>query len=382
MFSMVFSMTLASLPAALAVAGIAALFAAVLSISDSLVNNYGDCVIDINEGKRSLNVKGGTNMLITLAQQNIFIPSACGGKGTCGECKLQVTSDIGPILPTELPYLDDTQRSENIRLSCQNKVRGDINIQIPEYLFNCRRYEHGTVEKIVDVTHDIKEVHVRLPKNEEINFVSGQYAQLEAPPYNKIKESTQRAYSMASNPSNTRQVEFLVRLVPEGILTTYVHQHLKEGDTINLVGPFGEFYVRDTDAPMICVAGGSGMAPFKAIIKERIEKKLMDQRDIWYFFGAVKARDMYYIDWLTEIDRQYPRFHFIPALSDPDPGSDWKGETGLITEVLDRYLKEIIPASDEKEGYLCGSPGMLDACMDVMRVHKMNDEGIYFDKFS
>ena len=376
------TMIVSSMLAPLAVAAISAIFAAFISVTDSIVNNYGECVIDVNNGKRALNVKGGANMLITLSEQQIYIPSACGGRGSCGECKVQVTSDIGPILPTELPYLDQNQRADNIRLSCQNKIRGDLAIQIPEALFNCRRFEKGIVEKIVDATHDIKEVYVRLPEGEAIDFVSGQYAQLEVPPYGKIREPTQRAYSMASKPSDAKLVEFLVRLVPDGILTTYVHERLKEGDLINFVGPFGEFYVRDTNATMICVAGGSGMAPFKAIIKERIEKKIMDKRDIWYFFGAVKARDMYYVDWLNEIDKQYPRFHFVPALSDPDPGSDWSGEIGLITEVLDRYLKKEISNSTPREGYLCGSPGMLDACMAVMRTHNMSDDKIYYDKFA
>ncbi len=377
-----FSMIIGSLLAPLAVAGISALFAALISVTDSIVNNYGECAIDINEGQRTLNVKGGANMLITLAEQDIFIPSACGGRGSCGECKVKVNSDVGPILPTELPYLDDSQRKENVRLSCQNKVRGDLAIQIPEWLFNCRRCENAVVEKIVDVTHDIKEIYLRLPEGEEIDFVSGQYAQLEVPPYGKVRESTQRAYSMASKPSDRNQLEFLVRLVPDGILTTYVHQRLKEGDTLSLVGPFGEFHVRDSSSTMICVAGGSGMAPFKAIIKERIEKGTMDQRDIWYFFGAVKERDMYYVDWLNQVDEQYSRFHFVPALSDPDPDARWQGEVGLITEVLDRYLKEQIPSSAKKEGYLCGSPGMLDACMAVMRTHNMHNSEIYFDKFS
>jgi Na+-transporting NADH:ubiquinone oxidoreductase subunit F len=149
-----------------------------------------------------------------------------------------------------------------------------------------------------------------------------------------------------------------------------------------VVAPFGEFYVRETDAQMICVAGGSGMAPFKGIFQYRIEQDLMDEREIYYFFGARTSKDMFYLDWLWELDEKYEKFHFVPALSEPEEGSDWKGATGLITEVLDDYLQNTISMDIEKEGYLCGSPGMLDACMDVMRKHEMPEDKIYFDKFA
>ncbi len=372
---------IASAAAPIVIAVTSALFAALISITDSIVNNYGPCKIDINDGKRDLEVQGGTNMLITLSQEGIYIPSACGGRGSCGECKLKVVSDIGEILPTELPYLSAEQTKENVRLACQNKVRGDIKIEIPDALFNCKRYEQAKVTEMKKVTHDIIELHIALPEGEDITFSCGQYVQLEAPPYAKIKEETQRAYSMASNPSDKNVVELLVRLVPGGVVTTYVHEHLKVGDDINLVGPFGEFHLHDTDATMICVAGGSGMAPFKSIFKTMIETGEIEKRDVWYFFGAVKLRDMYYIEWLRDMEKKYKRFHFVPALSDPDPGDKWDGPVGLITEVLDTYLKKEISLESSKEGYLCGSPGMLDACMDVMRKNKMSEEKIYFDKF-
>ena len=377
-------MVMLSLMAPLVIALTSAFFAIIITVTDSIVNNYGECTININKNKKSLVVNGGSNMLITLSNQEIYIPSACGGRGSCGECKVQVASDIGPILPTELPYLSEQQIKDNVRLSCQNKVRGDIDIEIPEYLFNCRRYEKGIVEKMDRVTHDIIELHVRLPEEEVIQFSSGQYVQIVAPPYNKkTKEDTQRAYSIASMPSEKQKVELLVRLVPDGIVTTYVHEHLREGQHITLIGPFGEFYVRDTDAAMICVAGGSGMAPFKSIFRTMIETGEIEKRDVWYFFGAVKMRDMYYLDWLTELDKQYSRFHFVPALSDPDPDDKWNGETGLITEVLDAHLKEKAnTAAVDKEGYLCGSPGMLDACIEVMKKNNMITERIFFDKFA
>jgi len=376
-------MMMTSMLAPLVIAATSAFFAALIAITDSVVNNYGECTININNNKKVLTVNGGSNMLIKLSNQDIYIPSACGGRGSCGECKVRVVSDIGPILPTELPYLDEDQKKENVRLSCQNKVRGDVDIEIPEYLFNCRRYDRGMVSKLIDVTHDIKELHIELPSSEYIYFTPGQYVQLVAPPYlKKVKEDTQRAYSMASIPSEKNKVELLVRLVPDGIVTTYVHQHLQEGAEISVIGPFGDFYVRPTGATMICVAGGSGMAPFKSIFRDMIESGDINKREIWYFFGAVKARDMYYLDWLWQLDKEYTTFHFVPALSDPDPNDTWDGETGLITEVLDGYLKKNITEDIDKEGYLCGSPGMLDACIEVMKQNNMETERIYFDKFA
>ncbi len=374
-------MNLAYFVAPLAVSGISAALAALISITDRIVNNYGEVTIDVNSGSKKLEVNGGANLLVTLAESGIFVPSACGGRGSCGECKVKVNSDVGPHLPTELPYLNKEQIQNNVRLSCQVKLKADIGIEIPEYLFKIKQYT-GTVERIRDVTHDIKEVYFKLDEGQTVDFRAGQYGQIEVPPYDKVKDRTQRAYSMSSVPSDTNHVEFLVRLVPGGIVTTYVHDRLKEGEKMKVIAPFGEFYVRETDATMICVAGGSGMAPFKSIFYDFIEKDKMKDRDIWYFFGARTKKDLFYLDELEKMQNEHERFHFVAALSEPQPEDEWKGETGLITEVLGRYLKEEISQEKPKEGYLCGSPGMLDACMAVMREHGMTEDKIYFDKFA
>ncbi|TVR02729.1 MAG: oxidoreductase [Spirochaetaceae bacterium] len=374
-------MNLAYFVAPLAVSGISAALAALISITDRIVNNYGEVTIDVNSGSKKLEVNGGANLLVTLAESGIFVPSACGGRGSCGECKVKVNSDVGPHLPTEIPYLDKDQIQNNVRLSCQVKLKTDIGIEIPEYLFKIKQYT-GTVERIRDVTHDIKEVYFKLDDGQTVDFRAGQYGQIEVPPYDKVKDRTQRAYSMSSVPSDTNHVEFLVRLVPGGIVTTYVHDRLKEGEKMKVIAPFGEFYVRETDATMICVAGGSGMAPFKSIFYDFIEKDKMKDRDIWYFFGARTKKDLFYLDELEKMQNEHERFHFVAALSEPQPEDEWEGETGLITEVLGRYLKEEISQEKPKEGYLCGSPGMLDACMAVMREHGMTEDKIYFDKFA
>ena len=367
--------------APLAVSLLSAGLAFLIAVLDKVVNNYGQVSIDINGGKRKLSVKGGAPLLSTMSEQQIFIPSACGGRGSCGACKCKVLSDVGPHLPTETPYMTAEEKSQNVRLACQIKLKKDIAIEIPEALFNIRRYK-GTVEKIRDLTYDIKEVLVRLDDPTEVSFTAGQYGQIEVPPYDKIKEMNSRAYSMSSRPGDKNHLEFLVRLVPGGIVTGYVFKYLKEGQQLNVVAPVGDFHVRDTDAIMLCVAGGSGMAPFKAIFTDMIDAG-RTQREIWYFFGARSKRDLFYLDELEDIKKRYgEKFHYVMALSEPLPGDDWKGETGLITQVLDRYIPKEIDSSRPREGYLCGSPGMLDACIAVMRKQNVPQEKIYFDKFA
>ena len=364
----------------LGVGMVSVLMAVMISVIDAIVNNYGEVVVDVN-GKKQMTVKGGSKLLGTLADQGIFLPSACGGRGSCGACKCQVESDVGPYLPTETPYMTDKEMKENVRLACQVKVKADIKVKIPEELFNIKKLQ-CVVEKITNVTYDIREVLLKMPEGTDLTYLSGNYGQFEVPKYGDLKEPTARGYSFASNPQNKSHLEFLIRLVPGGAVTTYVHNFLKVGEKINIIAPIGEFYVRDTEAAMICVAGGSGMAPFKSIFNDMIAKGTMGKRPIWYFFGARTTKDMYYLDWLWSLDKEYENFHFVPALSEPQPGEKWDGATGLITNVLDSYLVDKIPDSVPKEGYLCGSPGMLDACMVVMRKNKMTEDKIFFDKFA
>lgn len=361
-----------------AVAAIAAILAAVISIVDGIVNNYGEVKIDINDSKKTINLKGGDSLLSSLASQSIFVPSACGGRGTCGACKCHVTSDVGPYLPTETPFMSKEEISGNVRLACQVKLKADIAIKIPEELFNIRKFQ-SVVKEIRDVTHDIKEVTFDL-QGEEISFEAGKYVQLVVPPHGKVKGSTQRAYSMASRPAEKGLVRLLIRLVPGGIATTWVHTALKEGDKVELVGPFGDFFRSGTGATMVCIAGGSGMAPFMSILYDMFDKGELD-REVWYFFGARTTKDMFYLDELRELEKKWPNFHFVPALSEPEEGANWDGETGLITDVLDKYLKTKIDAAKGREGYLCGSPGMIGACNTVLNGNDIGTDKIYYDKF-
>ncbi len=367
------------LTAPFVVAVIAGVLAAAISIVDKIVNNYGEVSISINNGKKVLTLNGGDTLLSSLASREIFVPSACGGRGSCGACKCQVTSDVGVHLPTEIPYLDKDEMAKNIRLSCQVKVKADMDIMIPEDLFNVKKIKSKVIS-IRDVTHDIKEVTFDL-QGEEIIFQAGRYVQLVVPPYARIKGSTQRAYSMSSRPADKGFVELLIRLVPGGIATTWVHDHLQEGMEVDLIGPFGDFERSDTDATMVCVAGGSGMAPFKSILYDMFDNGEIN-REVWYFFGARTSKDVLYMKEMMELDAKWDNFHFVAALSEPEEGSGWTGETGMITDVLDNYLKTKINSDKAREGYLCGSPGMIGACNNVLTANDIPLDKIYYDNFA
>lgn len=346
----------------------------IIIIAEYFLNNYGDCEIDINNGNRVLTVKGGSSLLSSLASQKIFVPSACGGKATCGLCKVAVLEGAGPLLPTEQPYLTAAEIQQGLRLSCQIKVKKNIKIIIPEELFNIREFT-ARAEKIEQLTHDIKYLRLALLEPDTISFKAGQYVQFHTVPYGKVRESVFRAYSMASVPSDSQAVELIVRLVPQGICTTYVHTALKEGDTVRLSGPYGEFYLRGRAGELVFIAGGSGLAPIRSIILDVLEKQMDKQMTL--FFGAVTRKDLYYVDFFSELASRHANFRFIPALSKPEPADNWQGDVGLITEVVDRY----IPDASNREAYLCGSPGMINACLAVLRKKGFSEEAIFFDKF-
>ncbi len=352
---------------------ITVLLAAILTIAERYILNYGTCVIDINDDKK-LEVKGGGSLLSTLNEQGIFIPSACGGRGSCGLCKVAVLSGGGPLLPTEKPYLAAEELDKNIRLSCQVKVRENIKIQIPKALFAIKSY-NVTVQKIEDLTHDIKTLYLKLADEQIMDFKAGQYIQIKTPRYAKVKEEVYRAYSIASTPSHKDEIQVIIRKVPQGICTTYVFDYLKQGDTITLNGPYGDFYLRDTQKEVICIAGGSGLAPIKSILHQMAEQGI--HRKTTFFFGCVSKQDLYYQAEMQHFEKTLPDFQFVPALSAPKPEDNWQGETGLITEVADRYIKD----GANTEAYLCGSPGMVDACVSVLETKGMPKESIFYDKF-
>ena len=357
------------------ISAVAVFLALLMVIADATIGNYGEVMISVNEGARELQVAGGQPLLKALTEEGIFIPSACGGRGSCGLCKVKVVEGGGQILPTELPWLSEDEKRENIRLSCQFKVKNDLSIQIPEELFLVRQFT-TTVESIRDLTHDIKEVRLKLVDPPEIEMTAGQFIQFQVPAYELTDEAVYRAYSMASVPSDSRHIELEIRLVPNGVCTTYVHKYLKEGDEVLVNGPYGDFYLQDTDREIICIAGGSGMAPIKSILLNMNERK--STRKATYFFGARSARDLFLLDEMQELEKSMHDFTFVPALSEPEEQDNWKGETGLITDVVAKHVKN----GAECEAYLCGSPGMIDACIKVLTECGVPEERIYYDKFA
>ena len=359
----------------LTVGGIGAVLAVALELADRYIANYGEVTIDINDGKREFITEGGSSLLSALIGQGIFIPSACGGKGSCGYCKCKVTDGAGPVLPTEEGWLTEAERKDDVRLSCQIKLRNDIQIRIPEELFSIKQYA-GMIERITERTYDIKEVYVRLEEPSEMDFQSGQYMQIETQEYGDVDESVYRAYSMSGSEDDKNHVEFLIRRVPGGICTTWVHDYLKEGDKITLNGPHGDFFLRDVDRPIIFIAGGSGMAPFKGMLSKMAADG--NNRKCTFFFGAVSKRDLYHLELMSDFEKKLPNFKFVPALSAPAPEDNWTGATGLITEVVDRMAEDI----DKCDAYLCGSPGMIDACIAVLTKRGLTEDRIFYDKFA
>jgi len=359
---------------ALSIAALATSLALIILTAERYLLDYGEVELEIND-ERKFKVKGGSTLLNTLKQENIFIPSACGGRATCAYCKVKAVRGFGEVLPTEEPLLTKEEIAKGIRLSCQLKVKNDVAISIPEELFSIQEFK-AQVEAITDLTYDIKLFNFRLEATEVMDFKPGQYIQFQAPEYGDIDESVYRAYSMCNVPGDKRNVELMVRLVPDGICTTYMFQYLKAGDAVTFTGPFGDFYLREGDRRMICMAGGSGMAPIRSILKAMDPEQIARRRPI-FFFGARSKKDLFMVDEWRAFEKEHPDFRFIPALSHPEDGDDWEGETGFIPGLVEKYLDDVA----EAEGYLCGSPGMLNACVDVLTKSGIPEERIYYDKF-
>lgn len=367
-------MIVSTLIAVAVVSSIAGGLAAVLAIAEYYLANYGPCELTVNEDKK-ITVEGGKNLLSCLVDQKIFVPSACGGRGTCGLCKLKVVEGAGPLLPTEEPYLDKNERESNVRLSCQVKVRNDLKIEIPPELLAIQEYTCRCA-KITDLTHDIKLFRLELPEPETMDYVPGQYVQLLTPPYGKNRKEVYRAYSIASDPAEKNVIELIIRLVPGGICTTYCFEHLKEGDEVRINGPYGDFHLSDTDGPIVFVAGGSGMAPIRCMLHHM--RNTANKRKAVYFFGANDPADLFLGDEMGQFESDLADYRYVPVVANPPEGSGWDGETGLVTEAVGRGLKD----ASAHEAYLCGSPGMIDATVKVLGDLGMDQEKIFYDKFA
>ncbi|MDD5765322.1 MAG: 2Fe-2S iron-sulfur cluster binding domain-containing protein [Candidatus Marinimicrobia bacterium] len=330
--------------------------------------------IRINDGERTFFAPAGESLLSVLFKNGILVPSACGGNGRCGFCRVKITDGAPDFTDSERSLISESDRLHRVHLSCQVRIESDLKIELPASTLNAKRFS-GILEEKLLLTSDIVGLRIRLVNPEEIAFISGQYIQLRSPMYDG-RESSIRAYSIASPPSDRNHVELNIRLVPNGLCSTWIFQHLQIGQKINLTGPYGDFHLSGSSAPAIFIAGGSGMAPFHSILHDLIGRKI--RRDVAFFFGARTQADLFYVDELNRFMQENPWFQFIPALSNEPEDSDWKNERGLITDVVARYF----PDCSKHEAYLCGSPGMIDSCLKVLTRNGMPKDKIYYDKFA
>jgi Na+-transporting NADH:ubiquinone oxidoreductase subunit F len=387
----------------------------ILMLAKSRLVATGDVTISVNEDPdKSLDVQAGSTLLNALGQEEIFIPSACGGKGSCGVCKVKVKEGGGAMLPTETSHISRGEAREGVRLSCQVKVKDDIGIEIPAEIFDIRKWE-CTVKSNRNVATFIKELSLELPEGEEVPFRAGGYIQIECPPYRveykdfDIEEEyqpdwdqfglwdlvavndepVQRAYSMANYPEEEGLILLNVRIatppprakdsVPPGVMSSYVFS-LKPGDKVTISGPYGDFFAKESDAEMIFIGGGAGMAPMRSHIFDQF-RRLKTDRKVSFWYGARSLREAFYIEDFDTIAEEHDNFEWHLALSEPLPEDNWQGKTGFIHKVLhDHYLKDH-PAPEDAEYYICGPPIMLESCINMLHDLGVEDENIAFDDF-
>ncbi len=383
----------------------------ILGARSKLVSS-GDVNIVVN-GEKTLTVPAGGKLLQTLAESGMFLPSACGGGGSCAQCKCVVNSGGGSMLPTEESHFNKREAREGWRLSCQVPVKQDMTIHVEEDVFGVKQWE-CTVESNPNVATFIKELTLRLPEGENVDFRAGGYVQLEAPVHHvkfsdfvieeeyrgdwenfgffnlesKVTEPIIRAYSMANYPEEKGVVKFNIRIatppprtqgLPPGQMSSYVFS-LKPGDKITVFGPFGEFFAKDTDAEMVFIGGGAGMAPMRSHIFDQL-RRLNSDRKISFWYGARSVRELFYEDDYNTLASENENFDWHIALSDPQPEDNWEGLTGFIHNVLyDEYLKDH-PAPEDCEYYMCGPPIMNASVIAMLKDLGVEEENILLDDF-
>lgn len=398
-----------------ALTGVIVLLVLVLMFCERKLVQKGKVKLLINgDEAKSPEVEIGTNLLLALAAQKLFLPSACGGKGSCAMCKCQVFEGGGDILPSERTHIGRSEAREHWRLACQVKVRGPMQIRVPDEVFGIRKW-NCTVRSNHNVATFIKELILDLPPGETIDFESGGYIQIDVPPYQNLRfkdfdieseyrpdwdkfklwdlvannpEPCFRAYSMANHPAEGNMVMLNIRIatppprttgINPGICSSYVFS-LKPGDKITISGPYGEFHIKDTDREMIYIGGGAGMAPLRSHIFHLFHTQ-QTKRKVSYWYGARSKREMFYTEDFESIEREFPNFKYHVALSEPLPEDNWTGYRGFIHQVVyDNYLKDH-PNVDEIEFYLCGPPMMLKAVQDMLADLGVEKEMIAFDDF-
>ena len=373
----------------------------------------GSISLNINEDK-NIDVPVGGKLMGALAEAGIFIPSACGGGGTCGQCTVKVLEGGGAILPTETSLITKREAKEHCRLSCQVSVKQDMKIIVPEEIFGIRKLE-CTVTSNRNVASFIKELVLELPEGEELDFKAGGYIQIECPPHDlsfkdfdideefrdewdrfklwryesHVKETVSRAYSMASFPLERTTIKLNVRIatpppgaddsIPPGIMSSYIF-NLKPGDKAMISGPYGEFFARDTNNEMVFIGGGAGMAPMRAHIFDQL-KRLHSKRKMSFWYGARSLKEMFYVQEFDELAHDNENFSWHIGLSEPLPEDNWTGYTGFIHTVLyEEYLANH-PTPEDCEYYLCGPPMMNSAVIKMLDDLGVPSDHILLDDF-
>ena len=385
----------------------------VILFARSRLVSTGDVTISINhDPDKAVQVPAGGKLLQTLASKGIFLASACGGGGTCAQCRCRVIDGGGSILSTEEGHFTRGEIRDNWRLSCQVAVKQDLDIEIPEDAIGVKRWE-CEVTSNPNVATFIKELNLKLPEGEDVDFRAGGYVQLEIPPYEmdykeidveeeyhedwdrfdvwkyhaKVTEPTIRAYSMANYPDEKGILKFNIRIaspppgmdVPPGAMSSYVF-NLKPGDKLTVFGPYGEFFVQDTPAEKIWIGGGAGMAPLRSQIFDELKRKGRTTK-MSYWYGARSLREMFYVEEFDELAAQFENFEWHVALSDPLPDDNFDGHIGFIHQVvLDNYLKDH-PSPEDCEYYLCGPPPMTAAVLNMLDELGVEPENIHLDDF-
>jgi len=392
---------------------------AVLLFAKSKLVPSGDVKITINNDKE-LTVEAGTNLLSTLSSQKIFIPSACGGQGTCGMCRVQIPEGAGEILPTEEPYFSRKEKQDDWRLACQVKVKEDLKIDISEEILGVKKWECEVVSNR-NVATFIKEFVVRLPEGENLDFKSGGYVQIDVPKFaadfkdmdieeeyreewDKFKmwdlsidnkEETFRAYSMANHPAEGNIVMLNIRIatppwdrkantwskgIQPGICSSYIFSR-KPGDKVTISGPYGEFFLRKTQNEKMFIGGGAGMAPMRSHLFHLFHTEQDKNLKVTFWYGARSRREMFYEEDFDGIKEKFDNFDYTIALSDALEEDKWEGKTGFIHQVIyDEYLsKHEYP--EDIEYYLCGPPLMIDAVKKMLYDLGVPDENVMFDDF-
>lgn len=395
--------------------GVVIALVVVLMFARSRLVQSGDVKILINgDPEKALTTAAGSTLLSTLAENQIFIPSACGGQGTCGVCRVKVHEGGGSILPTETGHISRGEAREGCRLSCQVKVKEDMEIEIPDEVFGVRRWK-CKVRSNENVATFIKELVLELPEGESVPFRAGGYIQIECPPHtvnykdfdvedeyhgdwdqfdvwrytSTVNETVTRAYSMANYPEEEGIIMLNVRIasppprgpegIPPGQMSSYIF-NLKPGDEVTISGPFGEFFAKPTDNEMIFIGGGAGMAPMRSHIFDQF-RRLHTDRKVSFWYGARSLREAFYIDDFDEIQSENENFDWHLALSDPLEEDNWEGYTGFIHQVLfDNYLKDH-PSPEDCEYYICGPPMMNDAVIKMLTDLGVEPENVMFDDF-